>query len=382
MGGGMRMGGAPMRMGGPPMGMAPMPRPMAPRPMGPRGGGPMGQGRFPAYGRPRMNGPVSTNGRAPFGNPRSMSPSFIPVPLSPGSGRAPAFRPRSAGFTGFGFRKSPIVRPPFFRPPFVGGGFAFGPGFGGFGFGFGGFGFNPFFGFGGFGGFGFNPFFGYGFSPFLFGDGFACDPLSLMFYGGPMCFDPFYFNPYSSFFYGGGYSPYYDPYSFYGNPYGWNGYGFEQYPAGPDIGSGTSDQSMTPLQSSVYISSGGLPGLTPPPSSETEAAGTEENSTVSTPGSQAAIDAASRPPTQAQAFGGANAGSNPAEMLVLTDGSSVLVSQCWLGDDWQLHYITVTGETKTVPLDHLNLQATATANNQRGVPFQLPLSPQQPDPQP
>jgi hypothetical protein len=356
-------------MGSPPMRMAPMPRSGGP--------GSVGPGRYPTYGRPPMgrNQPGAPAARMPYGNPRSMRPAFIPVPLSPGAGRAPAFRTRSTnGFSNFGFRRAPIIRPPFNRrPPIVGGGFGFGPGF------YGGFGFNPFFGLG----FGFDPFFGYGFDPFFFGDGFACDPYSLMFYGGPMCFNPFLFNPYATYFYGGAYSPYYDPYSFYGNPYVWDG--FDQYPAGPNISSSTSDQSMTPLQSSVYISSGGLPGLTPPPSSENAAAGAEANSASSTPGSEAAIDAASRPPTRAQAFAGENGQANPAEMLVFTDGSSVLVSQCWLGDDWQLHYVTATGETKTIPLDHLNLQATATANNQRGVSFQLPLSPQQqqqPNPQP
>ncbi|HEV2387848.1 MAG TPA: hypothetical protein VGS20_11400 [Candidatus Acidoferrales bacterium] len=315
----------------------------------------MNPARPPVFAQPpiRMGESMPASGRMPAGIPRSpASPAFIPVPLSPESRRAPAFTPLSTRFPNNRFRKPQFIR----------------PGFGGTGFGGANFvAFSP-------------AFFGFGFSPFFFGNSFLCDPFSLMFFAGPACFDPFFFNGFSPFFFNSwaGYAPYYDPYSFFSNPYVWDNYGFQQYPAGPDIGYGAPDQSMTPLQSSIYISSGGLPGLTPPPSPETAAAPSEESPAAETPGSAASIDAASRPPSQAQAFGGASAQPGPAETLVFTDGASATVSQCWLGDDWQLHFVTATGETKTIPLDHLNLQATAAANSQRGVTFQLPLSPQPP----
>jgi hypothetical protein len=59
-------------------------------------------------------------------------------------------------------------------------------------------------------------------------------------------------------------------------------------------------------------------------------------------------------------------------ILVLNDGTRPLVSRYWLGSDWMLHFITVTGQQETVPFDQLNLTETGSANYQRGVLFSIP----------
>ncbi len=71
--------------------------------------------------------------------------------------------------------------------------------------------------------------------------------------------------------------------------------------------------------------------------------------------------------------------SGPAVVLVLRSGTRVLVSRYWLGQDWMLHFITVTGSRRAVGLNQLNLQATGAANYDRGVTFVLPGWP---EPQP
>lgn len=64
--------------------------------------------------------------------------------------------------------------------------------------------------------------------------------------------------------------------------------------------------------------------------------------------------------------------SGPAVVLVLRSGTRVLVSRYWLGQDWLLHFITVTGSRRAVGLNQLNLKATGAANYDRGVVFVLP----------
>lgn len=59
-------------------------------------------------------------------------------------------------------------------------------------------------------------------------------------------------------------------------------------------------------------------------------------------------------------------------ILVLKNGTRPVVSRYWLGKDWMLHYITVTGLQVTVPFDQLDLNATGTVNYQRGVVFSIP----------
>jgi hypothetical protein len=64
--------------------------------------------------------------------------------------------------------------------------------------------------------------------------------------------------------------------------------------------------------------------------------------------------------------------SGPAVILVLGDGTAALVSRYWLGGDWLLHFVTVTGLQEAVPLNQLDLKATGKANFLRGVVFSLP----------
>jgi len=65
-------------------------------------------------------------------------------------------------------------------------------------------------------------------------------------------------------------------------------------------------------------------------------------------------------------------GSGPPVMLVLENGSMTLVSRYWLGQDWLLHFVTVTGERRAIPLSALNLKSTGAVNYARGVTFVLP----------
>jgi hypothetical protein len=64
--------------------------------------------------------------------------------------------------------------------------------------------------------------------------------------------------------------------------------------------------------------------------------------------------------------------SGPPVMLVLESGDMTLVSRYWLGQDWLLHFVTVTGEQRAIPLDALNLKSTGAVNYARGVTFVLP----------
>jgi hypothetical protein len=70
--------------------------------------------------------------------------------------------------------------------------------------------------------------------------------------------------------------------------------------------------------------------------------------------------------------------SAPGVILVLKDGTRQLVSRYWLGQDWLLHYVTVTGVREAISLDQLNLSATGAANYERGVTFVLPGWPEPP----
>lgn len=63
---------------------------------------------------------------------------------------------------------------------------------------------------------------------------------------------------------------------------------------------------------------------------------------------------------------------HPPIILVLKDGSRPVVSRYWLGKDWMLHYVTVTGLQVTVPFDQLDLNATGDVNYARGVVFSVP----------
>lgn len=62
----------------------------------------------------------------------------------------------------------------------------------------------------------------------------------------------------------------------------------------------------------------------------------------------------------------------PPVTLVLRNGSMMLVSRYWLGQDWLLHFVTVTGERRAIPLNALNLESTGAVNYARGVTFVMP----------
>jgi hypothetical protein len=62
----------------------------------------------------------------------------------------------------------------------------------------------------------------------------------------------------------------------------------------------------------------------------------------------------------------------PPVILALRNGSDVLVSRYWLGQDWLLHYVTVNGNRGAIPLGELNLKSTGARNYARGVTFVLP----------
>lgn len=64
--------------------------------------------------------------------------------------------------------------------------------------------------------------------------------------------------------------------------------------------------------------------------------------------------------------------SNPPVILVLKNGTQPLVIRYWLGSDWLVHFITVTGQQEAVPFDQLNLDSTGEANYARGVVFSIP----------
>ena len=63
---------------------------------------------------------------------------------------------------------------------------------------------------------------------------------------------------------------------------------------------------------------------------------------------------------------------HPPVILVLKNGTRPVVSRYWLGKDWMLHYITVTGLQATVPFDQLDLNATGDVNYAHGVVFSIP----------
>jgi hypothetical protein len=106
---------------------------------------------------------------------------------------------------------------------------------------------------------------------------------------------------------------------------------------------------LSPIETSRLISRGILPGLAP-------FQGISRFEPPPAPPSPATIVRPSRSPV----------------FFLLRDGTTDIVARYRLGEDWLLHYVTVSGQQKTLSIQQLDLDATASANFARGVPFSLP----------
>lgn len=135
--------------------------------------------------------------------------------------------------------------------------------------------------------------------------------------------------------------------------------------------------TMSPLQTSVMISNGVLPGLSVPvaapdtstdPASEDRSADSSEAGTPDAASEEAAVETGADPVRDAQ----------PGEpvTLVFSDGNTARVVRYWLDDSWMVHYELLDGEKRTIPLDRLDLLATMSTNLRQGLRFLLPAVPQ------
>jgi hypothetical protein len=106
---------------------------------------------------------------------------------------------------------------------------------------------------------------------------------------------------------------------------------------------------LSPIETSRLISRGILPGLAP-------------------------FEASSRfePPLAPPSAATIVRPSHSPVLFLLRDGTIDLVSRYRLEEDWLLHYVTVSGQQKAISIQQLDLDATASANFARGVPFSLP----------
>lgn len=128
-------------------------------------------------------------------------------------------------------------------------------------------------------------------------------------------------------------------------------------PSGPAIpvDPGFVANLVTPLGKSRLLAEGIVPGLTPYPER--------------TPQSPAELLRTSKTFSPSGTYGS-------QFLFVLQNGTTDLVAKYWLGEDWLLHYVTVSGERKAIPVQQLNIDTTARVNYARGVVFWLPAWPE------
>lgn len=213
---------------------------------------------------------------------------------------------------------------------------------------------------------------------FFFSPGFFCNPFLFGFFGSPcffsfspFCANVFFFDPFLTDFF-------FDPFFGLGNPlpmlspFGLPSLGWlwtDPWLATPGW---TSPTWFSPLQTSVLISNGVLPGLT----GTAVVAGTTDAET-------GVSDQPSPPADQEDAAAESAAASTvhdpqPGQpvTLVFTDGTTTEAVRYWLGDDWMVHFELPGGQMRTVPLDRLDLLATMSVNLRQGIRFFLPPIPQ------
>jgi hypothetical protein len=210
---------------------------------------------------------------------------------------------------------------------------------------------------------------GFGWNPLFIGNGYFCDPFSLMMlYGDPACFIPgAYMYGYNPMF---GYDPFlanfwFGPFSstsllfgpsFLGpncllcSPYGYDPFTFGMY------NSLAPDPYMPTLGSSVSISNGDLPGLVPTTSVPEPAPATSGGASAYTYASPSA--------------------TNQPVTLVLTDGTKIQATQYELTANGMFHYVTTGGQAEKIPFTQVDIKATMSANSDKGVNFLVPQSPQ------
>lgn len=58
--------------------------------------------------------------------------------------------------------------------------------------------------------------------------------------------------------------------------------------------------------------------------------------------------------------------------LIMANRSAIRATECWLGSDGNLDYVSVTGVKMTVPLRQFNMPATMAANRHKGVQLLAP----------
>src|SRR5579884_1073272 len=353
-GGGGGVGGAP-QVAAPRM--APPPRPVAPS----AGGPPVRRGPLP-YARPpiRMQEPVPSSPMAPPRTPtpaqsRAVTPrslgsspegtaSGLFIPAFGGSTSSP--QPAVQGGRGvdtslfpfFRLRRHPVVlvgpevfffSPAFFCDPFL------------FGFGFVG-------------------------AP-CFVSPFACSS----FFFDPFLSDWFFFNSVNGFWGMGGPWPGWWP-AWGGTPWMWGS-------PWPGFWWGNS-LALSPLQTSVMISNGFLPGLSVPAAtdSDNDQVQVSDDQSVDSSDSGASTSDTASADLLVETPSTTVRDARPGEpvTLVFSDGNTARAVRYWLDDSWMLHYELLNGEKRTIPLDQLDLLATMTTNLRQGIRFLLPGVPQ------
>jgi hypothetical protein len=297
--------------------------------------------------------------------------------MAPDSVRRPAYTPLTPGAI-----RDRIASFRAFQQPVASGGLGWPSG----GYNSGGYSYNYGYGFG-YGGFGFG---GFGWGPLFFGSGFFCDPLGLW-----ICYSPAGYFPGSSF--------YLFPTMAYMAPFGPFPYSFSYYPGSLfynspispvyfggycplcsstvynpfAFGLNTGNSYLTPLESSVLISNGVMPGLQSASSMGAAISGNDSEATSdSSAAGETAADADAGPSRSVTVFASQNPRPGEPLTLIFSNGTTVQATEYWLGNDGQVHYVTSAGAKYAVPLDQLDLTGTVDANSQKGVQFLLPPSPQ------
>lgn len=234
--------------------------------------------------------------------------------------------------------------------------------------------------------------FGFGYDPFQFG-AFGCGGVWDCYCPQPYGFfyfptNCFYLYPSALMFSSFGYSPF--GLSYFPGTMGLDWFGSGMYfgnqcvlcdPSLVDaltLAYDSGDTAAAPLQTSVLISNGVLPGLTSLPSATASAGDNGEGEAASAPGGDEYLGAVAGSQSSASAFGSASLPDGQPITLVFRSGASTQAIQYWVSNDGRLSYVTSDGVKHVVPISQLDLAATSKANGQNGVQFLPPASSPEP----
>jgi hypothetical protein len=203
---------------------------------------------------------------------------------------------------------------------------------------------------------------GYGWNPLFIGGGYFCDPFSLMLYGDPACFIPgaYMYGYYPMF----GYDPFFANFGFAG-PFSSSSLLFGAGLLGPNCLL-CSSFGFDPFLSDSFA----LDPYRPTPGNSAGISNGDLSVLLTTTAVPESADATTSPATS---YTYANpAATNQPVTLVLTNGKTIQATEYKLTAYGTFRYVTTSGETETIPLAEVDIQATMKANQDKGVDFLVP----------